>query len=1106
MANKIGQVAIVACVALAASAALGAAAGNVAWQIGTKDGTGNEFALAPRWHREFVERGFGGEDKFFLVGWSNPETDFPYVLPGPLDKWARYGSSPQLGVLFDVKETGSEVGWTLVVDFSDANYIKPPLVEIAVNGNAREERLPRGGNDGSIDYGDFSKASPHRFRVELKAGEIKPGVNKITFRVKDGSWALFDCLRLEAPDGAVLDKGSGSVLAKKAAERRSPDWPNLEEVIIVTKCHLDVGYTHTVPELIERYRTVYMDRALALFDSDRAKPSDLRVRWTMPAWLIDAILKGHYAPERRAKIEDAVRQRRLMWHALPFTSEPEASDVEELVRMFSYGSNLSRKFGFDLPRYAKQTDVPEYAWVMPTLLAHAGVKFLQMGINPCSKSKAEVAKIPPLCWWEGPDGSRILLGFSPQYGWWGQGSVTPPKGWRHKTWLAYYMKGDNAGPMSRKEVDNILRQAREMLPGVKVRFGDPAEFADAIIAEEKAHPSLPIVRGDMPDTWIHGMMSLPETTAIHRRTIGDLVTLGQLDTTLRAFGVATEPVADLLDRAYRDSGLYSEHTWGMRGHRVRGPKLFQPDWRKRYEAGEYKEFDATFQYHADYARRAYKAVQEGIRERMEALARSVAVDDLRVVVFNPLPYVRDSVVEVEMPEGYSVPDGERDGGKVRFLAKGLPAGGYKTFAVKKLEKLERLENLDVLDGQPKKLRHFTVKFDLEKGGIASLVENATGRELVKQGEHALGQFLHERFSRNEVARYSKVYNERQRNDGLSKPGMPDVAHSPYAAITPSSWRARMKRSPLGVEVVMTPDDTKGLAKAYEMRFSFPDHLPCVDITWRVEDKTLDPIPEGGWLCLPFNVEGPSFCVGRIGGTIDPAKDIIFGANKDILCADRAITVRSGPGGAGVGVASADLPLWSLGRPGLWRYEPDYVPTEPEVFANLYNNQWNTNYPLWIPGSWSASLRVYPVAHGADEEQTIFTPAWEIRQPAVAAFAAGKTTSVQQQGGRTGKTTSVQQQEGYTLPAVANGIALSRKGVRVTAFCPNPDGAGTVLRVWEQAGKGGDIMVTLPPGMKATTAQPVNLRGEVEGSPIPVKDGKFSFELNAWAPRSFTLGG
>ena len=915
--------------------------------------------------------------------------------------------------------------------------------------------------------------------------------------------------------GASAALGADSDLAKKAAERRSPDWPNLEEVIIVTKCHLDVGYTHTVPELVKLYRTSYMDKALALFDSDRTMPPDLRVRWTLPAWLTDAILNGPYSPERRAKIEDAVRQRRLMWHALPFTSETEASDPEELVRMFSYGSNLSRKFGFDLPRYAKQTDVPEHAWVMPTLLAHAGVKFLHLGSNPCSKPYSVVEKIPTLCWWEGPDGSRILLGYSSKYGWMGGGSVTPPKGWRHKTWLAYYMRGDNAGPMSRKEVDNILRKARQQLPGIKVRFGNPDEFVDAIIAEEKAHPSLPVVRGDMPDTWIHGMMTLPEATAIHRRATGDLITLGQLDTTLRAFGVATEPVAELLERAYRDSGLYSEHTWGLAGFRVRGPRLYRPGWRQRYDSGEYKEFDESFQYHADYARRARKAAQDGIQARMEALARSVDVAGPRVVVFNPLPYVRDAVVEVEMPEEYSVPGGERDGGKVRFLAKGLPAGGYKTFPAEngKCCQCENVASSNVASSnvassnvansqshQSNQLaletgignistlatlhtRHFMVKFDLEKGGISSLVEHATGRELVKQGGHVLGQFLHERFSRNEVDRYSKIYNERQKNDGLSKPGMPDAAHSPYAAITPSGWRARMKRSPLGVEVVMKPDDTKGLAKAYEMRFSFPDHLPCVDITWRVEDKTPDPIPEGGWLCLPFNVEGPSFRVGRIGGTIDPTKDIIFGGNKDILCADRAITVRSGPGGAGVGVVSADLPLWSLGRPGLWRYEPDYVPTESEVFANLYNNQWNTNFPLWIPGSWSASLRVYPVAHGADEEQAIFTPAWEIRQPAVAAFAAGKTTGVQQQGG---------------------GVALSRKGVRVTAFCPNPDGTGTVLRVWEQAGKSGDITVTLPQGMKAATAQPVNLRGEIAGEPIAVKNGSFTFALGAWAPKSFIL--
>ena len=41
MMNKIGQVAVAAAMALSASA------GNVVWQIGEKDGTGNEFAFAP---------------------------------------------------------------------------------------------------------------------------------------------------------------------------------------------------------------------------------------------------------------------------------------------------------------------------------------------------------------------------------------------------------------------------------------------------------------------------------------------------------------------------------------------------------------------------------------------------------------------------------------------------------------------------------------------------------------------------------------------------------------------------------------------------------------------------------------------------------------------------------------------------------------------------------------------------------------------------------------------------------------------------------------------------------------------------------------------------
>ena len=91
-----------------------------------------------------------------------------------------------------------------------------------------------------------------------------------------------------------------------------------------------------------------------------------------------------------------------------------------------------------------------------------------------------------------------------------------------------------------------------------------------------------------------------------------------------------------------------------------------------------------------------------------------------------------------------------------------------------------------------------------------------------------------------------------------------------------------------------------------------------------------------------------------------------------------------------------------------------------------------------------------------------------------------------------------------LPVMQSGISLSRKGIAVTAFGPNPDGEGIVLRVWEQGGITGKLEVTLPTGSKFSSANPVNLRGEKCGEPVQITDGKLSFNLKAYAPVSFIL--
>jgi hypothetical protein len=187
-----------------------------------------------------------------------------------------------------------------------------------------------------------------------------------------------------------------------------------------------------------------------------------------------------------------------------------------------------------------------------------------------------------------------------------------------------------------------------------------------------------------------------------------------------------------------------------------------------------------------------------------------------------------------------------------------------------------------------------------------------------------------------------------------------------------------------------------------------------------------------------------------------------------------------PDGTGIGLCSPDTPIVSLDRPGAWEFSRDFIPTRPDVFVHLYNNMWSTNFQMWQSGTWSARVRLWPVASSAAGDSLI-KPSLETLHPLLAATADGPP--------------------GH-LPASRAGLVVSRVGVPVTAFGPNPDGHGTLLRLWEMAGDSGEITVTLPGGF--TTATPVNLRGEKSGKPVNLTNSKLAFQLAAFAPASFIL--
>ena len=812
------------------------------------------------------------------------------------------------------------------------------------------------------------------------------------------------------------------------------------DVWVVFKTHFDIGYTDLVTNVLNRYRGEMMDNALAVIDTDRNLAPDQRFTWTLPGWPLTQMLGPQQTPERRERIAKALREGRLAVHALPFTVHTESLELEDLVRGLHFSAQLDRSHGLPLARSAKMTDVPEHSWVLPTLLKHAGVDFLQLGCNPAS----QYPRFPSLFYWEGPDGSRVLCNYTREYG----SHLAPPGDWPSRNFLALIMENDNHGPPSVPEVQAIRQQIATNLPGTKIHFGTLDDFLRAVAAEK---PTLPIVRGDTPDTWIHGLMAMPEATKLARDIRPLEPALDSLDTHLKILGLATPPLAEPLAAAYENSLLYSEHTWGLNGG-AGGRELWPlAEWREKLPPADQQKFLQSFADHRAYIRTTDQIVTRELQSRLNLLAQSVNQAGPRIVVWNALPWVRSGLIEVGGRELYAV---------------NLPPNGYLTFPASYLMASAAADSLDT--------PFYRVTFDLERGGISSLVERRTERELVdKSSGYVLGQFLHERFSQREVNAFVKAYSRLPDGWALGdfgKPGMPDT---PYLAISPSAWKLSVQHSPFSDVAVLTAGDTKGLAKAYSLKFTFSRYHNSVEVEWKVEGKTPDKTPEGGWLCFPFAIAQPQFKLGRLGGPVNPATEIIPGANRHLYAVDAGVTL-TGADGNDVSLCPLDSPLVSLDRPGLWLYDLDFTPRKPSVFVNLYNNQWNTNFPLWQDGSWTERVCFWPGGN-------LVEPAWEARVPLLVATADGAAGN---------------------LPREKAGLKVSRPGVLVTAFGGNPDGPGTLFRVWDQSGVAGNLVVTLPGSYH--TATPINLRGETAGLPVTINNGNLTISLRAYAPASFVL--
>ncbi|HEV2483622.1 MAG TPA: hypothetical protein VGS79_28345 [Puia sp.] len=859
----------------------------------------------------------------------------------------------------------------------------------------------------------------------------------------------------------------------------------LKEIIFVFKSHHDIGYTDYAEGVLQTYSEVNFPEAQALIDRTKDQPPGKQFVWTVAGWPMQEVL-DRATPGLKSKLETSLVNGNLVFHALPFNMETESCDPEMMVRGMNISSTLAREYHLPLPRDAKQTDVPCHSWFLPTLLKHSGVDILHIGCNPASNSP----EVPMLFWWEGPDGSRLMTFYYPIY--YGT-QLMPPAGWKYKTWLAIMFHNDNQGPPTYQDMQELIEKAHKLAPNATIRIGRISDFYDDIMKE---HPELPVVRGDMPDTWIHGFMSMPREVKGSRHVSTDLFALESANTLYKLWTGGGSDIAREVSDAYTNELLFDEHTFGTAmSHGHSGIWAYGDAFRMARAQGVYDGIERSWKEKGDREFDAEKIVVPSLTHQLTQMAAHIAVKGGRIMVFNPLPWIRNGMVTIressqwnqglvmkDIQTGELFPLANKDN-VLRFYAKNIPAMGYRTYQLIKDADIAFDDGL-VLDEADNRIEnlYYSIRFDPTRGAISSIVDKRTGREMVDtHSQYGFGQYLYERFSKDDAKAYTHAYVKGGAGWADAELGRPNLTPGPHVTAMGGQARIVYSRDVTGIRATMIFAPSENIPHDYSITVTLPAHEPRIGLEWAINGKPAEPWPEAGWISLPFNVDHPSFRAGRLGAVVDPVKDFVKGSNFDYFFLNTGMAVIDSTG-KGFGFSAPDAPGVSLDRPGLWKYSGYFAPEKPNVFVNLYNNVWSTNFTEWIEGSWSARLDLWSVEH-FNNERSIITPAEESRNPLKAVMAYG---------------------DGGTLPPTATGIQLSRKGIVVTAFGKNPDGEGMILRLWEQAGESGKCSIILPAGNAFSTAQFCDLRGQASGKVFPAASGRIEALVKAYQPLSIIL--
>ena len=568
--------------------------------------------------------------------------------------------------------------------------------------------------------------------------------------------------------------------AQTVAPARLPE-SAIKTVYIIPTSHYDFGFIEP-PDQVRARAARHIDEVIRMAESD---PD---FRWTIESvWQVDEWLKRQKAPSSvlpkdKAKIErlmNLIKSGRVALSTAWGSMHTDFMGAEELNRLCAAYAALRRAYGVE-SQTALMDDVPGQPTSVPSVLAGSGTKYLIVGANLFLNTATTLApgKVP--FYWEGPDGSRVLTWVSQgKRGGYVEGLtdfyLDPYSRDPYTDRTPYEMFNPNSGAktdLQRMEegvtellnryngagykydavmvmyahdflepsnVSNLKRAVKlwnENHPEVKLRVATPPEFLSYV--ETKYAAQIPVHRGEWSGLWSEAKTQSPLISALAREAHDQAPAAESLWSALAMTRRVPFPVGNITT-VYDLLMTYDEHSGaGNTG------------WIQLNERGLLEEQNRQY---VGYMGKAREELDNLFGRGFSLLARPTrydppfrqkSADEWNLIVYNGLSWARTDAVRVVPPRGdlkitavrdaatgQTLPFDVVEDGEAVFVARDLPAFGYKTYTVTAAAGQAATTLREVAGATDAAGGQYRVRLTPE-GNIRSIYDTLERRELVNE--------------------------------------------------------------------------------------------------------------------------------------------------------------------------------------------------------------------------------------------------------------------------------------------------------------------------------------------------------------------------------------